>query len=265
MSCKNNMNFIFGNLMLDITSTIYATNVETDMRAKLFEITGAHYNSMTYPYGLLKKAEQNLEYHTLKHAFWGFKYTENALKAMRDHQGFKLYLEDHEVDKLLFDNLANETRLWAKEICIYSQLKHGTHVDYTDFMYWQNKTPGQNGSAQKHKIQIIQEKLAKIWQNYFESYNKINEILSKPTDNTGAIIRELLQYNENMLNEKNSIFILLFPNERKSAAIFKNNGELLIKTENKPWETFNSQTGFGLTKPTHCIKIKFETNKINFE
>jgi hypothetical protein len=259
------MNFIFGNLMLDITSTIYTANSEKDIKNKLFETTGAHYNSMTYPYGLLKKAEQNFEYYTLKHAFWGFKYTENALKAMRDHHGFKMYLEDSEEEKVIFEKLTNDTKMWAKQICTFSKLKHGTHVDFTDFLYWQNKTPGQNGSTQKFKIQLIHEKLSKMWQNYFESYNNINEILSKPTDNTGDIKRELLQYNENMLHEKHNIFILLFTNEKKSAATFKNNKGLFIKTENKPWESFNAYADFELTKPTYCIKIKFETDTIILE
>ena len=63
------MNFVYGNLIFDITSTLFAANNDNDIRTRLFEITGAHYNSMTYPYGLLKKAEQNFEIYTLKHTF----------------------------------------------------------------------------------------------------------------------------------------------------------------------------------------------------
>jgi hypothetical protein len=259
------MNFVYGNLIFDITSTLFAANSENDVRARLFEITGAHYTSMTYPYGLLKKAEQNFENYTLKHAFWGFKYTESALKAMRDHQGFRMYLEDYENEKIGFNNLTDEIKAWAKQICTFSQMKHGYHVDYTDFMYWQNKTPGKNGKTQKLRIQKFHKNLSKIWQNYFENYNEINEILSKPNDTTGALHRELLPYTENVLAEKHNIFILLFTNEKKAAATFKNADGLFIKTENKSWKKFDTYAGFGLTNPTFVIKIKFDTSTIIFK
>ena len=243
--------------MLGILSTVYVTPSEEQMSKKLLSVTTAQYNSMAYPYDMLKSAEKNFEYYSLKNSYRGYKETEKSLIAVKHNPGFIQYTKDHRGDKMAFENLITETKILSKSICSFTNLKHGTQVDYLDFYAWQNKTSGDNGAKQKIKIKIIHAKLLAIWQTYFKEYQNINYILSQPNKNTGELNRSLIKYEKSIIDEKYYIFLLIFPNENFSAICYKNRTGNFIKKLDENWEKFNPRYGFGLTDPTHAIKIEY--------
>ena len=252
-----NMNFIFGQLALEITSTMHTAPRELKVETKLFEISNSHYNTMSFPYNLLTTARQKFDYHSLGHSFQGYKYTEYAIMAMSLDVGFNSYLNDHGEDKKSFNNLVTSTKNLSKTICTFSNLNHGSNIEHSDMYFWQNKTTGNNGAVQKIKISINQTKLYKIWQNYYEEFNLIKDLLMKPNQNTGDLKSELVRYEKTVLDEFFKLIILLYPNEKKSVITYRNNEGRYMKTGTKNWEKFIPYNKLGLTEPSHAIKINF--------
>jgi hypothetical protein len=252
-----NMNFIFGQLALEITSTMCAAPRELKVETKLFEISNAHYNTMSFPYNLLTTARQKFDYYTLSHTYQGFKYTEHAIMAMNLDAGFNLFLNDHGEDKKSFENIMTSTKNLSKTICIFTNLNHGSNIEHSDMYYWQNKTNGQNGAAQKVKISSNQTKLYKIWQNYYEEFNLIKDMLTKPNQNTGDFKSELVKYEKTILDEYFKLIVLLYPDEKKSIVTYRNSKGRYMKTGTKNWEKFIPYNKLGLTEPSHAIKINF--------
>ena len=59
------------------------------------------------------------------------------------------------------------------------------------------------------------------------------------------------------MDEYFKIIILLYPNEKKSVATYRNNEGRYMKTGTKNWEKFTPYNKLGLTEPSHAIKINY--------